>query len=98
MNRKSSINCLKKLYVLLNDVMGDTVLGTKYKRSLKKGIKSLTLDMSDGGAATFNGAVAAGSLTVDNITIDVLSNEDEIIDTIRYDCDAFLNDEIIGKS
>tara|TARA_R100000995_G_scaffold23600_2_gene10184 strand:+ start:8932 stop:9219 length:288 start_codon:yes stop_codon:yes gene_type:complete len=95
MNRKSSINCLKKLYVLLNDVMGDTVLGTKYKRSLKKGIKSLEKNALEVNNGVFKVQVTNN---VDNITIDVLSNEDEIIDTIRYDCDAFLNDEIIGKS
>tara|TARA_R100001594_G_C4045813_1_gene264099 strand:- start:2367 stop:2654 length:288 start_codon:yes stop_codon:yes gene_type:complete len=95
MNRKSSIRCLKKLYVLLNDIMGDTVLGTKYKRSLKKGITSLEKNALEVDNGIFKVQVKNN---VDNITIDVLSKEDEIIDSIRYDCDSFINEEIIGKT
>ena len=41
MDRKDSIINLKKLYLLLDELMGETLLGMKYTRSLKKGISSL---------------------------------------------------------
>ena len=95
MNRQSSISCLKKLYVLFEDLMGSTVLGTKYIKSLKKAINSLernelTVENNILKVQVINNR--------DNITIDILSKNDDLIDSIRYDSDSFISEEIVGKS
>ena len=41
MTKRDSINYLKKLYVLLDNLMGESLFGIKYVRSIRKGIKSL---------------------------------------------------------
>ena len=95
MNRESSISCLKKLYVLFNDLMGSTILGTKYIKSLRKAIDSLERNKLMVENKIFKVKVENNT---DNITIDILSKDDDLIDSIRYDCDSFINEEIVGKS
>ena len=80
MNRKKSINYLKKLHVLLNDLMGDTILGTKYIRSISKGIKSLEKNTLLVDNELFNVKVKNSKGV---IRIDVSSKTGEIIDTIK---------------
>lgn len=95
MTRESSILCLKKLYVLLNNLMGSTILGSKYTKSLKKAINSLERNKLMVENKIFKVKIENN---IDNITIDVLSHNDDLIDSIRYDCDSFISEEIAGKS
>ena len=95
MNRKKSINYLKKLHVLLNDLMGDTILGTKYIRSISKGIKSLEKNTLLVDNELFNVKVKNSKGV---IRIDVSSKTGEIIDTIKYDSRNVISNDTVGKS
>ena len=95
MNRESSIIHLKKLYVLLDNLMGSTTLGYKYTKSLQKGINSLEKNKLQVDNGTFKVIVENN---IDNITIDVAHKNGEIIDTLKYDCQSLLGESIIGKS
>ena len=75
--------------------MGSTILGTKYIKSLRKAIDSLERNELMVENKIFKVKVENNT---DNITIDILSKDDDLIDSIRYDCDSFINEEIVGKS
>ena len=81
--------------MLFNDLMGSTILGTKYIKSLRKAIDSLERNELMVENKIFKVKVENNT---DNITIDILSKDDDLIDSIRYDCDSFINEEIVGKS
>ena len=95
MNRRDSINYLKKLYVLLDNLMGSSLLGIKYVRSLKKGIKSLEKNKLSVDNGLFKVKVnnAKGC-----ITIDILHVNGELIDTHTYSPESVISEKIIGKS
>ena len=95
MNRKSSISYLKKLYVLLDRLMGETILGTKYTRSLKFGINSLEKNDLIVENGTFKVNIKKN---VDNITIDVEHKSGQLIDSHKYDSESILSTNIIGKT
>ena len=92
MNRRDSINYLKKLYVLLDNLMGSSLLGIKYVRSLKKGIKSLEKNKLSVDNGLFKVKVnnAKGCITIDV--------NGELIDTHTYSPESVISEKIIGKS
>ena len=75
--------------------MGNTILGTKYIKSLSKGIKSLEKNKLQVDNGTFKVEVENN---IDNITIDVSHKSGELIDTLTYDSKSILGDRIIGKA
>ena len=95
MNRESSISYLKKLYVLLNKLMGETLLGVKYTRSLKTGINSLEKNDLIVKNGTFEVNVKKN---INNITVDVKHKSGELIDSHTYDSESLVSTNIIGKS
>ena len=95
MDRKDSIINLKKLYLLLDALMGETLLGMKYTRSLKKGISSLEKNrllvknnMFQVKVKDKNGA----------ITINVQDLKGNTIESFKYDSKNVISDDIVGKS
>ena len=95
MDRELSIRYLKKLHILLDELMGNTILGTKYIKSLSKGIKSLEKNKLQVDNGTFEVIVENN---IDNITIDVSHKSGELIDTLTYDSKSILGDRILGKA
>jgi hypothetical protein len=94
-NRYSSIKYLKKLYVLLDNLMGETLLGIKYVKSLRKGIDSLQKNKLVVDNGTFKVDVKNNK---DNITIDVCHKSGEVVDKLTYDSKSIIGENIIGKS
>ena len=95
MTRKLSITYLKKLYVFLDNLMGETILGIKYIRSLKKGIESLEKNK----LVVDNGTFEVNVKNKENIiTINVSHKNREIIESLEYDAKSVINTNIIGKS
>ena len=94
-DKSSSIYHLKKLYIFFHKLMGDTILGHKYKKSLKKGISSL----EEKNVCVENSMV---KVLVENnkdcISIEVLSKDGDVIDTLIYDQNNIISEDIIGKS
>ena len=95
MDRKDSIINLKKIYLLLDELMGETLLGMKYTRSLKKGISSLEKNrllvknnMFQVKVKDKNGA----------ITINVQDLKGNTIESFKYDSKNVISDDIVGKS
>lgn len=95
MNRNLSIKYLKKLHVLLDNLMGETLLGIKYISSLRKGIESLQKNKLVVDNGVFK---VVAKKSEDNITIDVLHKSGEIVDSYTYDTKSLIGDNIIGKS
>ena len=95
MNRKSSISCLKKLYVFLDELMGETILGIKYTKSLRKGIESLEKNKLVVDNGTFKVNVKNKE---EIITINVFHKNGEIIESLEYDAKSLIGNNIIGKS
>jgi len=95
MDRELSIDYLKKLYVLLDRLMGETILGIKYVKSLRKGIESLQKNKLEVDNGTFKVNVKN---IEDTITIDVTHSNGEIIESLEFDSKSILNNNIIGKS
>ena len=95
MKRTDSINYLKKLYVLLDNIMGNSMLGMKYTKSLRKGINSLQKNklFVDNGMFKVKVNNSKGA-----ITIDVLHSNGELIDSTTYDPDSVISDKTLGKS
>ena len=81
--------------MLLDDLMGNTILGSKYIKSIEKGIKSLEKNKLQVDNGTFKVEVENN---IDNITIDVSHKSGELIDTLTYDSTSILGDRIIGKA
>ena len=81
--------------MLLDDLMGNTILGSKYIKSIEKGIKSLEKNKLQVDNGTFKVEVENN---IDNITIDVSHKSGELIDTLTYDSKSILGDRIIGKA
>lgn len=95
MTRKLSITYLKKLYVFLDNLMGETILGIKYIRSLKKGIESLEKNK----LVVDNGTFKVNVKNKENIiTINVSHKNGEVIESLEYDAKSVINTNIIGKS
>lgn len=95
MTRKLSITYLKKLYVFLDNLMGETILGIKYIRSLKKGIESLEKNK----LVVDNGTFEVNVKNKENIiTINVSHKNGEIIESLEYNAKSVINTNIIGKS
>ena len=95
MTRKLSITYLKKLYVFLDNLMGETILGIKYIRSLKKGIESLEKNK----LVVDNGTFEVNVKNKENIiTINVSHKNGKIIESLEYDAKSVINTNIIGKS
>ena len=95
MTRSDSINYLKKLYALLDNLMGDSLLGIKYIRSLRKGINSLQKNklFVDNGLFKVKVNDNKGS-----ITIDILHASGKLIDSHTYAPDSVISEKIIGKT
>ena len=95
MKRIDSINNLKKLYLLLNDLMGDSSIGVKYVRSLKNGIKSLEKNRLSVENESFK-------VNVNNnkgkITINIKTLSGELIESHCYSSDDVVSDKIVGKT
>ena len=75
--------------------MGETLLGIKYVKSLRKGIDSLQKNKLVVDNGTFKVNVKNNK---DNITINVLHKSGEIVDSHTYDVRSIIDDNIIGKS
>ena len=95
MNRKRSISYLKKLYVFFDDLMGSTMLGSKYIKSIRKGIESLEKNKLVVDNGTFKVNVKNKENT---ITIDVLLKDGEIVESLEFSSNSVIGDNIIGKS
>lgn len=95
MDRELSINYLKKLYVLLDRLMGETILGIKYVKSLRKGIESLQKNKLEVDNGTFKVKVKNKE---DIITIDVKHINGDIIESLEFDSNSVITNNIIGKS
>jgi len=95
MNREDSIIILKKLYLLLDDLMGETLLGRKYTKSLKKGIRSLEKNSLLVKNHMFQVKVKNKKGV---IIIDVKDLNGEIIESHVYDSKNIISDDIVGKS
>ena len=95
MDRKDSIANLKKLYLLLDELMGDTLLGIKYTRSLKKGIKSLEKNALMVKNDLFQVKVKSKNGV---ISIDVRDLNGNTIESYKYDSKNVISDDIVGKS
>ena len=75
--------------------MGETLLGIKYVKSLRKGIDSLQKNKLVVDNGTFKVDVKNNK---DNITIDVSHKSGEIVDKLTYDSKSVIGENIIGKS
>ncbi len=95
MKRIDSINYLKRLYVLLDRLMGSSLLGIKYTKSLKRGIKSLQKNKLLVDNGTFKVEV---NNKKNRITIDVIHKNGELIESLSYDQESLIGNDIIGKS
>ena len=95
MTKTDSINYLKKLYVLLNQLMGSSLLGIKYTRSLKKGISSLQKNKLLVDNNSFKVKVNENKGA---ITIDISHVNGELIDSHTYAPDSVISEKVIGKS
>jgi hypothetical protein len=95
MNRKRSISYLKKLYVFFDDLMGNTILGSKYIKSIRKGIESLEKNKLVVDNGTFKVNVRNKENT---ITIDVFLKDGEIVESLEFSSNSVIGDNIIGKS
>ena len=95
MTNRDSINYLKKLYVLLDNLMGESLLGIKYVRSIRKGIKSLEKKQLyvDNGMFKVKVKDKKGI-----ITIDIKHKDGELIDSHTYNPASIIDEKIIGKS
>ena len=75
--------------------MGETILGIKYIRSLKKGIESLEKNK----LVVDNGTFKVNVKNKENIiTINVSHKNGEVIESLEYDAKSVINTNIIGKS
>ena len=95
MDRKDSIINLKKLYLLLDELMGETLLGMKYTRSLKKGISSLEKNRLLVKNNMFQVKVKDKNGV---ITINVQDLKGNTIESFKYDSKNVISDDIVGKS
>lgn len=95
MDKKSSILHLKKLYLLLSNLMGETILGHKYKKSLRKGIKSLQKNSLCVENSRFKVLV---NNRKNRISIEVLTKNGDVVDTLIYDDNNIISGDIVGKS
>ena len=95
MNRKTSISHLKKLYVLIDNIMGDTILGTKYTRSLRKSINSLERNKICVENRFFRVLVKNKK---DHIEISILTKNGDVIDTLKYDNSNIISEDNIGNA
>ena len=95
MKRIDSINYLKKLYILLDNIMGNSMLGMKYTKSLRKGIVSLEKNKLFVENSMFKVKV---NNSKGAITIDVLHANGELIDSTTYNPDSIISDKTLGKS
>lgn len=95
MTKRDSINYLKKLYVLLDNLMGESLLGIKYVRSIRKGIKSLEKKQLyiDNGMFKVKVKDKKGV-----ITIDIKHKDGELIDSHTYNPTSIIDEKVIGKS
>ena len=95
MTRSDSINYLKKLYVLLDELMGGSLLGIKYIRSLRKGISSLQKNklLVENGSFKVKVNDDKGA-----ITIDIRHVNGQLIDSHTYAPDSVVSEKVIGKS
>ena len=95
MNRQLSITYIKKLYTLLDNLMGETILGVKYTKSLRKGIESLEKNK----LVVDNGTFKVNVKNKENIiTINVFHKDGEIIESLEFNSNLILGENIIGKS
>ncbi len=95
MKRNNAIHNLKKLYVLIKDVFGETINGYEYLSSLKLAITYLEqnkLKVSNDKYAIF----------VDNhddyISVDICTKRGDLIETIKFENDQLLEDQVSGES
>ena len=95
MTRSDSINYLKKLYVLLDNLMGSSLLGIKYIRSLRKGISSLQKNklLVENGSFKVKVNDDKGA-----ITIDIRHVNGQLIDSHTYAPNSVISEKVIGKS
>ena len=75
--------------------MGETVLGTKYIKSLRKGIESLEKNKLVVDNGTFKVNVKNKE---EIITINVFHKNGEIIESLEFDAKSIIGNNIIGKS
>lgn len=95
MKRNNAIHNLKKLYLLIKDVFGETINGYEYLSSLKLAITYLEqnkLKVSNDKYAIF----------VDNhddyISVDICTKRGDLIETIKFENDQLLEDQVSGES
>tara|TARA_R100000152_G_C6779847_1_gene211937 strand:+ start:3784 stop:4071 length:288 start_codon:yes stop_codon:yes gene_type:complete len=95
LKRNNAIHNLKKLYVLIKDVFGETINGYEYLSSLKLAITYLEqnkLKVSNDKYAIF----------VDNhddyISVDICTKRGDLIETIKFENDQLLEDQVSGES
>ena len=81
--------------MFLDELMGDTILGIKYTKSLRKGIESLEKNRLEVDNGTFKVNVKNKE---EIITINVFHKNGEIIESLEYDAKSLIGNNILGKS
>lgn len=81
--------------MFLDELMGETILGIKYTKSLRKGIESLEKNKLVVDNGTFKVNVKNKE---EIITINVFHKNGEIIESLEYDAKSLIGNNIIGKS
>tara|TARA_Y100001973_G_scaffold34208_2_gene51468 strand:+ start:2292 stop:2582 length:291 start_codon:yes stop_codon:yes gene_type:complete len=87
---------LKKIKGVLNKIMGDTSLGTKYINALDLAIKSLTKD--EASLVTKHFSVSVQNVN-EGIAVDVFYNKTgSIIESIEIDNDDIISEEGLAEA
>ena len=81
--------------MFLDELMGETILGIKYTKSLRKGIESLEKNKLVVDNGTFKVNVKNKE---EIITINVFHKNGEIIESLEYDAKSLIGNNLIGKS
>ena len=91
-----AVTNLKKIKGVLNKIMGDTSLGTKYINALDLAIKSLTKD--EASLVTKHFSVSVQNVN-EGIAVDVFYNKTgSIIESIEIDNDDIISEEGLAEA
>jgi len=87
---------LKNLALVLKNIMSDGRVKTKYTSALQDAIDELTLEEYHFSTPIFS--VTVQSKENDGVIIDVFSNQGPLIDTIEYNPDSMIGEEVAGEA
>ena len=96
MEKNSAANYLKKLRIVLKNLMGDTILGTKYVRSL-----NIAINVLEGNHAELITDVYAVNAINHNegIIVDVFHNESgKLIESIEMGPSSIVDEKNLGET